>query len=69
MSERKYEHQIDVYVPAGETRVAIRIFVSRLDELEQVRVQGISGALIQQTRIDTVFVIPRRRKPRKPADG
>lgn len=67
MSERKPEHRINVHVPAGETRVSVAIFVSRLDELEQVRIQGISGALIQQTRLDTVFVIPRRKRRR--ADG
>jgi len=63
---RKSECRLDVFVPAGETRVAICVFVSRLDELEQVRIQGISGALIQQTQADTVFVIQKRRKARKP---
>ena len=69
MARRKPEHQIDVYVPAGETRVAICVFVHRLNVLETVRIQGLSHARLQQTQLDTVFVVPRPRKPRKSADG
>jgi hypothetical protein len=69
MSERKPEHQIDVFVPAGETRVAICVFVERLHELQTVRIQGLSNARLQQTQLDTVFVVPKERKKRKPANA
>lgn len=68
MSERKPEHQIDVFVPAGETRVAIFVFVERLHELQTVRIQGLSKARLQQTQLDTVFVVPKERKRKRPAD-
>jgi hypothetical protein len=66
MAERKPEHQIDVFVPAGTTRVAICVFVHRLNELEAVRIQGLSHARLQQTQLDTVFVVPKPKKPKKP---
>lgn len=56
------EHEVNVTVPAGETRLSISIFVNRLDELREVRIRGLSNALIQQTMLDTVFVIPKRRE-------
>lgn len=64
MSERKrkHEHQIDVFVPPGETRVSICVFSRNPGELEQIRIQGVSGTLIQQTKCDTVFVIPKRNR-------
>lgn len=56
------EHRINVVVPEGATRVAICILASAPGEVRQVRIQGVSHALIQQTQLDTVFVIPKRRQ-------
>lgn len=59
---RQPEHRVNITVPAGETRLCICIFVNRLDELREVRLRGLSDAMIQQTMLDTVFVIPKRRE-------
>lgn len=61
----KPEHEICVFVPAGERRVKILVFVHNPQELESVRVCGVSHARIQQTIADTIFVIPKDRKRRR----